>query len=83
MSSPPAEADPAKGARLRLGWKAYVVLIVQAVVEWYITIIRVPGLLWYLIVINVGEAGLIAYYFMHVAQLWRDHEPAEHQAGVE
>ncbi len=63
------------GIRLRLGLKVFVFLMVLAVVEYYITIARVPGLLWYLIVIQLVEAGTIAGYFMHVAQLWRDQEP--------
>lgn len=60
-----------KVARLRLGLRVFAALIALAVLEWYIAIDGVPGLLWWLIVIQLVEAGMIAYYFMHVAQLWR------------
>ncbi len=75
-----ATEDAQKGVRLQLGLKVFVVLMVLAVVEWYLMVARVPGLLWYLIVIQVVEAGTIAYYFMHVAQLWRaeEQEPSGH-----
>jgi cytochrome c oxidase subunit IV len=56
------------------------VLIVLAVLEWYIMVAGTPGLLWWLIVIQLVEAGMIVYYFMHVAQLWRgdQHAPSDH-----
>ncbi len=75
-----AVQEAQKGIRLLLGLKVFVALIVLAVVEWYLMVARVPGLLWYLVVIQVVEAGLIAYYFMHVAQLWREEEqgPSRH-----
>ena len=75
-----AAEDAEKGARLRLGLNVFVALIVLAVVEWYLMVARVPGLLWYLVVIQVVEAETIAYYFMHVAQLWREEEqgPSKH-----
>jgi cytochrome c oxidase subunit IV len=75
-----ATEDVQKGVRLQLGLKVFVVLMVLAVVEWYLMVARVAGLLWWLIVIQVVEAGMIVYYFMHVAQLWRaeEHEPSRH-----
>ncbi len=69
MTGPAQEAALARA--LRRGWGVFAALGVLAVVEWYAAVARVPGLLWYLIVIQVVEAGLIAHYFMHVAQLWR------------
>lgn len=74
-------ADAArKGARLRLGLKVFLALMVLVVAEYYAMVARVPGLLWWLIVFQVVEAALIAYYFMHVAQLWREEEqgPSRH-----
>jgi cytochrome c oxidase subunit IV len=57
------------GAALRRGWRVFAALMVLAVVEWYVAVARVRGLLWYVSVIQVVEAGTIMYYFMHVAQL--------------
>lgn len=78
--TPTPGTEARKAARLRLGIWVFAWLIVLAVVEWYLMVARVPGLLWYLIVIQVVEAGTIAYYFMHVAQLWRaeEQEPSGH-----
>jgi cytochrome c oxidase subunit IV len=68
VTGPGREADLARA--LRRGWGVFAVLGVLAIVEWYAAVARVPGLLWYLVVIQVVEAGLIAHYFMHLAQLW-------------
>lgn len=70
MRTSHAGEDTQKGLRLRLGLTVLVALLVLSVIEWYIAINRVPGLIWYLVVMQVVEAGLIAYYFMHVPQLW-------------
>lgn len=74
-----AAQEARKGARLRLGLRVFSALIVLAVLEWYLMVARAPGLLWWLIVIQLVEAGLIAYYFMHVAQFWRadQHGPSD------
>lgn len=64
-----------KVARLRLGFQVFAVLIVLAILEWYLMVARAPGLLWWLIVIQLVEAGMIVYYFMHVAQLWGADQP--------
>lgn len=76
MRTSHAGEDTQKGLRLRLGLTVLVVLLALSVIEWYLAVGRVPGLLWYLVVIQVIEAGTIAYYFMHVAQLWSGEEPS-------
>ncbi|HET8678495.1 MAG TPA: cytochrome C oxidase subunit IV family protein [bacterium] len=76
MKSSHAGEDTQKSLRLRLGAKVFAVLIVLSVAEWYMALARVPALLWYLVVINLVDAGLIAYYFMHIAQLWGGEEPS-------
>lgn len=63
------------GARLRLGWIVIAVLMVFHVFEFVLsTRIMQSGTLLPLVVLVFIDAGLIIYYFMHVAQLWRSEE---------
>ena len=75
-----ATEDVQKSVRLQLGLKVFIVLMVLAVLEYYVMVARVRGLIWYLVVIQVVEAGMIVFYFMHVGQLWRteEQEPSQH-----
>ena len=62
-------------AGLRLGWKVFAVLMVFHVFEFVLsTRIMQSRTLLPLVVLVFIDAGLIIYYFMHVAQLWRSEE---------
>ncbi|MFQ5857086.1 MAG: cytochrome C oxidase subunit IV family protein [Anaerolineae bacterium] len=63
-----------KASKLRLGWIVIVVLGVLTAVEYWIAVSLHSNPLPYLAVIALIKAGLIAQYFMHMAQLWRGEE---------
>jgi heme/copper-type cytochrome/quinol oxidase subunit 4 len=52
----------------------FILLVVVTVLE-YVVFLAVPrGNLPYMIVMNLVDAGLILYFFMHVGHLWRKEE---------
>ncbi len=57
----------------RRGWWVFAALILLTVVEFGLLLVDMPvGLFRFLLAaLNLADAGLIAYYFMHIAQLWR------------
>ncbi|GBD11947.1 hypothetical protein HRbin23_01630 [bacterium HR23] len=59
---------------LRRGLWVWVALIGLTVVEYLWMVAHLPGLIPFLLVINLIDAGLIVYYYMHIAQLWREEE---------
>lgn len=61
-------------AALRRGLWVFVALVVLTVVEFILLWLNIPRVLFrfLLLVINGVDAGLILYYFMHFAQLWRE-----------
>ncbi|MAG36405.1 MAG: hypothetical protein CL878_09195 [Dehalococcoidia bacterium] len=63
-------------ARLRLGWLVFVGLLVLTVGEYIALLVTPPVALWrfLLVVLQVADAGLILWYFMHMGQLWRPGE---------
>lgn len=58
----------------RRGLWVWILLIVLTVLEFILMVARLPGMIAYLLIINLIDAGLIAYYYMHIAQLWRQEE---------
>ncbi len=61
------------GARLRVGTRALVTLLILTAVEVPVAF-RVPRPLPWLILLNLADAALIVWYFMHIADLWRPGE---------
>ncbi len=59
---------------LRRGLLVLIVLGVLTAVEYVIPIALDSGSMPFLVVIGLAKAALIVYYFMHVAQLWREEE---------
>lgn len=57
-------------ASTRTGWLIFVVLMVLILLE-YLTFLVLDSNVPIMIVMNVIDAGLIMYYFMHVSRLWR------------
>ncbi len=57
----------------RRGWWVFAALIVLTVVEFGLLLVDMSTGLFrvLLVVINLVDAWLIIYYFMHIAQLWR------------
>ena len=60
--------DAEKAARVRIGVIVFVLLGILTGVEYWIAV-SFTGILLALAVIAVAKVGLIAYYFMHIAQL--------------
>ncbi len=65
---------PDLGAKFRLGLIVFVVLMVIEVVEYAVGVSLSNNALPLLALLAVPGAGLIVYYFMHIAQLWRSEE---------
>ena len=61
-------------SRLRVGMLVFLVLVVLAVGEYFLAILVHSGNLPYMIVMNIVDAALIVYYFMHFRQLWHPEE---------
>ncbi|MAF39141.1 MAG: hypothetical protein CL696_09765 [Chloroflexi bacterium] len=64
------EQEKLKSAQ-KLGVIVAVALIVLAALEYVVAIAMDSGNLPYMLIMNVVDAALIIYYFMHVAHLWR------------
>jgi len=59
--------------RFRLGLRVLIALLVLTAAELPVAF-RVPRPVPYLVLINLADAWLILYYFMHLAQTWRPEE---------
>ncbi len=57
----------------RRGWWVFAALAVLTIFEFGLLLFDMPTGLFrvLLLAINLADAWLIAYYFMHIAQLWR------------
>ena len=60
----------------RTGWLVFAVLIVLVLLEYVIFLVLTTNLP-IMIVMNVIDAALIMYYFMHLPRLWRREEKEE------
>ena len=56
---------------LRRGLWVFLLLVALTVVEYGLGIAMPRGNLPYMIVMNLVDAGLILYFFMHIGHLWR------------
>ncbi len=59
-----------KSFRKRLGWIIFIALAVLTIIEFLVGALVHPATP-YLVLTAIVKAGLIVYYFMHIAQLWR------------
>ncbi|MCS7222771.1 MAG: cytochrome C oxidase subunit IV family protein [Anaerolineae bacterium] len=59
-------------AAFRLGAVVIAGLALLTVLEYVVSVSIHSGNLPYLVVIALIKAGMIVYYFMHIAQLWRE-----------
>ena len=80
MSDPVEQASRAArrtsaAAAYRTGWWVFLVLIALTVLE-YVVALVMDANLPVMVVMNVVDAGLIMYYFMHISRVWRS--PEEH-----
>jgi cytochrome c oxidase subunit IV len=57
-----------------VGLLIFVVLVVLAVIEYFLAVFMHSGNLPYMIIMNIVDAALIVYFFMHFHQLWRPEE---------
>jgi len=64
------EQDKLKSAQ-KLGVVIAVILIALVVLEYVVALAMDSGNLPWMLIMNVIDAALIIYYFMHVAHLWR------------
>ena len=60
----------------RTGWVVFALLIVLVLLEYVIFLVLSKNLP-IMIVMNVIDAALIMYYFMHLPRLWRREEKEE------
>jgi cytochrome c oxidase subunit IV len=60
----------------RTGWWVFAALIVLVVLE-YVVFLALERNLPLMVVMNITDAGLILWYFMHVGRLWRRAEEEE------
>ncbi|HEU0021509.1 MAG TPA: cytochrome C oxidase subunit IV family protein [Dehalococcoidia bacterium] len=56
---------------LRRGLWVFLALVALTVLEYVVFLVVPRGNLPYLIVMNLVDAGLILYFFMHISHLWR------------
>ena len=59
---------------MRRGLWVFVILVVLAVLEYLLALVMKSGNLPWMIIMNIVDAALILYFFMHMAQLWRKEE---------
>ncbi len=59
---------------LRIGHVVFIVLAVLAIGEYFLAVALHSGNLPYMIFMNIVDAALIIYYFMHIHQLWHPGE---------
>jgi len=59
---------------LRRGLWVFILLVALTVAEYVLAVKMTRGNLPYMIVMNLVDAGLILYFFMHVSHLWRKEE---------
>lgn len=57
-------------AILRKGLWVFIALAVLAIGEYVLALVMEQGNLPYMVIMNIVDAALIVYFFMHVAQLW-------------
>ncbi len=58
------------GSALRVGHVIFIILVVLAVAEYFLGIAVDSGNLAFMIIMNIVDAALILYYFMHFHQIW-------------
>ncbi len=58
----------------KTGVAVVAALIVLAVLEYLLALVMDSGNLPWMLIMNVVDAALILYFFMHIAHLWRDGE---------
>jgi hypothetical protein len=68
------QSESREAARLRLGLMVLVGLAVLTGLEFWASVSLHSNVIPYLAVVALLKAGLIARYFMHIAQLWHTGE---------
>jgi heme/copper-type cytochrome/quinol oxidase subunit 4 len=61
-------------AILRKGLWVFIVLAILTAGEYVLAVTMKQGNLPYMVVMNIVDAALILYFFMHFAQLWGKEE---------
>jgi hypothetical protein len=64
---------PRMAAPVRTGWLVFLILMILAIVE-YIIFLVLGSNFPLMVVINLADAALIIYFYMHVTRLWRREE---------
>ena len=66
--------EPAESSnRIRVGWLACIALSLLTALEVWISQTFTPSVV-YLALTSIAKAALIVIYFMHVSQMWKDHD---------
>jgi|TARA_Y100000031_G_C8027428_1_gene295522 heme/copper-type cytochrome/quinol oxidase subunit 4 len=66
--------NPELKSLLRVGLLVFIALVILAAAEYVLGLALESGNLGYMIFMNVVDAALILYFFMHVRQLWHPEE---------
>lgn len=61
---------------MRTGWLVFAVLIVLVLLE-YVIFLVLSSNMPIMVVMNVVDAALIMYFFMHLPRLWRREDEEE------
>jgi hypothetical protein len=63
-------------AYARTGWLVFIVLIALVLLE-YVVFLAMDMNMPLMVAMNVADAALIVWYFMHVSRLWRREEKGD------
>ena len=55
----------------RIGFRVFAILVILTMAEYAMVLGIDRGNLPWMIIMNIVDAGLIFYFFMHISQLWR------------
>jgi hypothetical protein len=64
---------PRMAPPVRTGWLVFLTLMILAIVE-YIIFLVLSSNFPLMVAINIADAALIIYFYMHVTRLWRREE---------
>ena len=60
-----------KEFRTGFGFRIFAILVVLTLAEYLMVLVIDRGNLPWMIIMNIADAGLILYFFMHISQLWK------------
>jgi len=61
------------GGPARIGWIVFLLLMVGVIVEYIVSLVMTKNLPL-MVIMNIIDASLIMYFFMHITRLWGGRE---------